>query len=59
MMEGGTFISKRITRAEMIAFTDLGPEAISRLKVKDFPVVVINDIYGGALYEEGLKRFAR
>lgn len=45
------YLSKRITRAEVIAFDDLGPEAIYRLKVEDFPVIVINDIFGGDLYE--------
>ncbi len=55
----GALLSKRIKRAEVIAFADLGPEAMRRLEVEDFPVVVINDIYGRDLYEEGLKRFAR
>jgi fumarate hydratase subunit beta len=55
----GAFLSKRIKKAEIIAFVDLGPEAIRRLEVVDFPVVVINDIYGKDLYEEGIKRFAR
>ena len=55
----GALLSKRITKSEIIAFADLGPEAIRRLEVADFPVVVINDIYWGDLYEEGLKRYAR
>jgi fumarate hydratase subunit beta len=52
----GALLSKRITKSEVIAFADLGPEAIHRLEVEDFPVVVINDIHGGDLYEEGVKR---
>jgi fumarate hydratase subunit beta len=54
----GALLSHRIKRAEVIAFADLGPEAMRRLEVEDFPVVVINDIYGTDLYEEGIKRFA-
>lgn len=55
----GALISKRIKRSEVIAFADLGPEAMRRLEVEDFPVVVINDCYGKDLYEEGIKQFAR
>jgi fumarate hydratase subunit beta len=55
----GALLSKRIKKSEIIAFEDLGPEAIHRLEVEDFPVIVINDIYGGDLYEEGVKRYAR
>jgi fumarate hydratase subunit beta len=55
----GALLSKRIQKSEVIAFEDLGPEAIRRLEVTDFPVRVINDIYGGDLYEEGVKRYAR
>jgi fumarate hydratase subunit beta len=55
----GALLSKRIKQSEVIAFADLGPEAIRRLEVEDFPVRVINDIYGGDLYEEGIKQFAR
>ena len=55
----GALLSKRITKSEVIAFPDLGPEAIHRLEVEDFPVVVINDISGKDLYEEGIKKYAR
>ena len=50
-------LSKKIIKAEIIAFEDLGTEAIRLLEVKDFPVVVINDIYGGDLYNEGIKKY--
>ncbi|HUV45894.1 MAG TPA: fumarate hydratase C-terminal domain-containing protein, partial [Dehalococcoidia bacterium] len=40
-----------------VAYEDLGPEALRRLEVKDFPVTVINDIYGGDLYEEGKAKY--
>jgi fumarate hydratase subunit beta len=52
-------ISKSIKKAEVIAYEDLGPEAIRRLEVEAFPAVVINDIYGKDLYAEGVKRYAR
>jgi fumarate hydratase subunit beta len=55
----GALLSKLIKKSEVIAFEDLGPEAIHRLEVVDFPVRVINDIYGGDLYEAGVKRYAR
>ena len=40
-----------------MAYPELGPEAIMRLQVKDFPCIVINDMYGGDLYEEGKKKY--
>jgi fumarate hydratase subunit beta len=46
-------LGERIRAAEVMAFPDLGAEAIYRLQVDDFPVVVVNDIAGGDLYEEG------
>jgi len=49
----GALISKSIKKAEVIAYEELGAEAIRRLEVEDFPVTVINDIYGGDLYQEG------
>lgn len=49
----GALISKSITRSEIIAYEELGAEAVLRLEVNDFPATVINDIYGGDLYEEG------
>ncbi|MBU1338383.1 MAG: Fe-S-containing hydro-lyase, partial [Acidobacteria bacterium] len=53
----GALISKSIVEAEVIAYPELGPEAIRRIKVKDFPCIVINDMYGGDLYEEGKKQY--
>ena len=50
-------IAKSITKAETIAYQEIGPEAILRLEVKDFPAVVINDIYGGDLYQEGKAKY--
>lgn len=46
----GALLSQCITDAKVIAYEDLGPEAIRELTVKDFPVLVINDCHGGELY---------
>ena len=53
----GALISKTIKRADVIACEDLGPEAIRRLEVVNFPAVVVNDIYGNDLYEQGKRRY--
>lgn len=52
-------ISKCIKQARVVAYPELGPEAIYELEVEDFPVVVVNDIHGGDLYEEGIKKYAK
>ena len=46
-------IAKSIKKAEIITYEDLGAEALRRMEVVDFPAIVINDIYGGDLYQEG------
>lgn len=46
-------IASRIKEAQVIAYEDLGAEAVLRIYVEDFPVIVVNDIYGGDAYEEG------
>ncbi len=48
-----------VEEAEVVAYEDLGAEAIQRLVVEDFPVVVVNDLYGGDLYREGRERWRR
>ena len=55
----GALIARSILSAEVIAYPELGPEAIRRLEVKDFPIIVANDIHGGDLYSEGMKTYAR
>lgn len=55
----GALLSKRIKKVELVAYPELGTEAIRRLEVEDFPVVVINDIYGNNFYEEGRRKYAR
>lgn len=55
----GALLSLAIKQAEVIAFEDLGPEAIRRLEVEDFPVVVINDIRGNDLYKNNVEKYKR
>jgi fumarate hydratase subunit beta len=50
-------IGKSVTKAEIIAYEDLGAEAIRRLEVVDFPVVVVIDSEGNNLYEIGQKNY--
>ena len=51
--------AKTIKKAELVAYEELGAEAIRRLEVEDFPATVINDAYGSDLFEEGTKKYAR
>jgi len=53
----GALISKTIKKSDIVAYEDLGPEAIRRLEVENFPVIVVNDIYGNDLYEQGKKKY--
>jgi len=53
----GALISKTIRKAEVIAYPELGTEAIMRLEVEAFPAVVVNDVHGGDLYEIGVERY--
>jgi fumarate hydratase subunit beta len=53
----GALISKSITKSEIIAYEELGTEAVRRLEVENFPATVINDIYGGDLYQEGKAKY--
>ena len=50
-------IAKSIKKAEVVAYEDLGPEAIRALEVEGFPCIVINDTKGGDLYKEGEKKY--
>ena len=49
----GALLSKCIKKAEVVAYEDLGAEAIRRLEVEDFPAIVIIDSQGNNLYETG------
>jgi fumarate hydratase subunit beta len=53
----GAIISRSIKKSEVVAYEELGAEAVRRLEVEDFPVTVVNDIHGGDLYEEGKARY--
>ena len=53
----GALISRSIKKSEVVAYEELGAEALLRLEVEDFPVTVINDIYGGDLYQEGRAKY--
>jgi fumarate hydratase subunit beta len=53
----GALLSQSVIKADVVVYADLGPEAVLRLEVKDFPVTVINDVHGGDLYIEGRARF--
>ena len=53
----GAIISRSIRKAEVIAYEDLEAEALRYLEVEDFAATVINDIYGGDLYEEGKAKY--
>jgi fumarate hydratase subunit beta len=52
-------LAGQVVRSEVIAYADLGPEAVLRLEVVDFPAVVVNDLHGGDLYLSGPARWAR
>jgi len=53
----GALLGKQITAAEVIAYPELGPEAVRKLTVKDFPVTVVNDTFGNDLYQMGREQY--
>ena len=55
----GAVLSEYVKKAEVVAYEDLGTEAIRRLEVDRFPAIVINDCHGGDLYQDGMKAYAR
>ena len=55
----GALLSKCIKKSEVIAYDDLGTEAIRRLEVEDFPVIVVIDSEGNNLYETAVEDFKR
>jgi fumarate hydratase subunit beta len=55
----GALMSKSIKKAEVVAYEDLGAEAIHRLEVEDFPAIVADDIYGADLFEQGKAQYQR
>lgn len=55
----GALLSRSIVSSEIIAYEDLGTEAIRRLEVKDFPVIVVLDAKGNDLYETAVQEYCR
>ena len=53
----GALMAQCVKNSEVIAFDDLGAEAVRRLEVEDFPVTVVLDSHGGDLYQEGRKAY--
>lgn len=53
----GALMAKAITAARVVAYDELGPEAIRELKVEKLPVVVVNDTLGNDLYQEGQEKY--
>ena len=52
-------LARSVKASETVAYEELGPEAIRRLTVENFPAIVVNDVLGGDLYREGKKQYAR
>ena len=55
----GAVLSRFIKKLEVVAYEDLGTEAIRRLEVEGFPAIVLNDCHGGDLYQDGQKAYAQ
>lgn len=55
----GALLSRSITASQVIAYDDLGTEAIRRLEVKDFPVIVVMDSQGNDLYETAIRDYCK
>jgi fumarate hydratase subunit beta len=55
----GALLGQAIQNAEVIAYEELGPEAVRRLEVVELPTVVVNDVHGADLYQDGRNQYAR
>lgn len=55
----GALLSRSIVKSEMIAYEDLGTEAVRKLTVREFPVIVVADVFGNDLYERAVQQYAR
>ncbi len=55
----GALLSKCITKSEVVCYEDLGAEAVRRLEVENFPVIVVIDSKGNNLYETSAKEYLR
>ena len=54
----GALLSKCITKSEIVCYEDLGAEAIRKIEIRDFPVIVVIDSQENNLYETAIKEFA-
>ncbi len=52
-------VAKAIKEAKVIAYEELGPEAIRELKIEDMPCIVANDTFGEDVYKEGVEKYQR
>lgn len=55
---GSVLLAKAVKSVEVVAYEDLGTEAIRRLEVENFPLIVAYDIYGGDVYQEGIAKYS-
>jgi len=55
----GALIARAVKSNKIVAYEELGPEAVRMLEVVDFPVIVAQDCYGGDLFVEGVKKYGR
>lgn len=55
----GALLARRVRKAEVIAYNDLGAEAVHRLTVENFPVIVAVDLSGADIYKEGFRPFKK
>ena len=55
----GALIAKSVRSVEMVAYPELGAEAVRQLVVEEMPLIVVNDVYGGDLYEKGINAYKR
>jgi fumarate hydratase subunit beta len=53
----GALLSQRIKKVDVVAYEDLVTEAVRRMEVEDFPAIVVNDIYGNDLLEQGMAQY--
>lgn len=54
---GSVILAKAVKKVEIVAYEDLGTEAIRRLYVENFPLIVAYDIYGGDAYQQGIEQY--
>jgi fumarate hydratase subunit beta len=55
----GALLARSIKKAEVIAYPELGAEAVMRLAIEDFPAIVASDIYGGDLFSKARAKYQK